>query len=751
MSKRSFVTASAGCALAAVAAIVALSGTVRQANACFVISPHPTQLPVHVWLDQVEVTIKDRIAVKTYICTFRNPNAADVMGATCFLEIEPGAHVDDMSVLVDGKEMKAEILDEAKAKEVFNDIVKNGGSPALLEYYGNQLIQTQVPRIAAGGTVTVKFTYTTVLQQRDGVVRLQMLNTNPKASMQPLKSASVRVKINASQPVKNVYSPTHPIRFEEAEDCDLLVTWSQEDYLPKHPFVLYYQVAQDEVAASVLAHRELGEDGHFMLMLSPTFGSGEGKVTEDQILPKDVVFCVDTSGSMLEGNKMEQARAALKYCVEKLRPGDRFNIVDFSTGVRVFRSGELVPATDENRQAALKYVEKLSARGGTAIAAALETSLGLLKKSDRLKMVLFATDGLPTIGEREPDAILEHVARHNAHDARIFVFGEGFNVNAKLLDLLALNHRGEADYILPEEDIAQKISRFYDRIGSPILSDLELDFGDLQVADVYPSKIADLFRGEQVIVYGRYRGQGEHKLTLRGKAGDATKQIELAINLPEYSEDDQHAFVPRLWAGKKVDHLLNEIRRSGMKDNSELVEEVTYLARLHGIVTPYTSYLLAEDVGSTPGAPVGRQAIADQLQRAEAAAAPAAPAAPAADRENQVREAKVLAEARRDASRGQVGGFYFQAEKALEKNGRQTSALEAIRYIGARTFYKSGTQWYDSRYDASQVDKRAIRTAKTRSDEYFQLLKREPRIAQYLSLGSVVLQVGQDWYCIEAD
>lgn len=739
MSKRTWIAV--GATVAAIAIMMVMAGTARQANACFIVSTQP----VHVWLDHVEVTIKDRIAVKTFNCTFRNPNAADVMGASCFLEIEPGAHINDMSVLVDGKEMKAEILDEAKAKELFNEIVKNGGSPALLEYYGNQLIQTQVPRIAAGGTVTVKFTYTTLLEQRDGVVRLQMLNTNPKASMQPLKKASVKVKITATQPVKNVYSPTHPIQLEEADDCDLLVTWNQDDYLPKHPFVLYYQVAQEEVAASVLAHRELGEDGYFMLMLSPTQGSGAGKVTEQQILPKDVVFCVDTSGSMLDGNKMEQARAALKYCVEKLRPGDRFNIVDFSTGVRVFRPGELVPVNDENRQAALQYVEKLSARGGTAIAAALETSLGLLKESDRLKMVLFATDGLPTIGEREPDAILQSVARHNTQDARIFVFGEGFNVNAKLLDLIALNHRGEADYILPEENIAQKISRFYDRIGSPIMSDLTLDFGDLQVDDVYPSKIADLFRGEQVIVYGRYRGQGEHKLTLRGKAGNAPKVMEFAINLPEFSENDQQAFVPRLWAGKKVDYLLNEIRRAGMENSSELIEEVTYLAKLHGIVTPYTSYLLAEDVASTAGARVGPRAFVEHLERAEAAMAPAA--APM-DRANQVREAKVQADARRAADRGQAGGLYLQAEKALETAGQKKSALDAMRYIGARTFYKSGTQWYDSRYDASQVDESAIRTVQFRSEEYFRLLKEDPRIAQYLALGNVVLQVGKQWYRI---
>ena len=198
----------------------------------------------------------------------------------------------------------------------------------MLEYYGNQLIRTKVPRIPANDTVNVKLTYTTVLQRKGGVVRLQLLNTNPKAWasemkqpvprpgprprplpvvkgrrpaigiiapgprpgwVRPLKSASVSIKIRSKAPIKNLYSPTHKVKIEEEKDWDVVVNWSQKDYLPKTPFVLYYQVADDEIGASLLAHREPGEEGHFMLMLSPTIGNGKGKVTDSQILPKDIV------------------------------------------------------------------------------------------------------------------------------------------------------------------------------------------------------------------------------------------------------------------------------------------------------------------------------------------------------------------------------------------------------------------------------------------------------------------------------
>ena len=231
--------------LLALAAVVALTTAGSVSYACFMISPQPVQ----VWLDHITINITDQVATKTYDCTFKNPNPRAVVGGTCYMELEPGAQIDNMSVVIDGKEMKAEILDVEKAKQVFTDLVKNGGSPALLEYFGNQLIQTQVPRIAPNGLVKVKLTYTTVLKKRGDLIRLQMLNTNPKALMQPLKS--VTVNINSKEPIKNIYSPTHAINIVEKKGWDVAVEWKQEDYLPKHPFVLYYQTTP------VTIHRSL--------------------------------------------------------------------------------------------------------------------------------------------------------------------------------------------------------------------------------------------------------------------------------------------------------------------------------------------------------------------------------------------------------------------------------------------------------------------------------------------------------------
>ncbi len=727
---------------------IALIGATGGTLACFMRASQPVQ----VWLDHIEVEINNQVARKTYNCTFKNPNPVPVNGATCYMELEPGAHVEDMRVEVDGKELVAEILDVEKAKTVFNEMVAEGGSPALLEYYGNQLIQTQVPRIAANGTVNVKLTYTTILDNRDGLVRLQVLNTNPKASLQKLQSASVKVSVTSETPIKNVYSPTHPIEIDhEPTDCDVRVNWSQDDYLPTHPFVLYYQLAEEKFGAQILAHREQDEEGHFLLMLSPTMGDGADAVTEEQILPKDIVFCVDRSGSMREGSKMEQAKAALKYCVENLRPEDRFNIVDFSTGVHAFQETSLAPVNKDNIAKALRYVENFAPGGGTAIHDALAQSLEFLGEDDRLKMILFATDGVPTIGESDADKILSSVAKANDQDVRIFVFGEGYDVNTKLLDFLAINHRGEADYVLPEEDIAEKISRFYDRVGSPVMTNLEIAIDGVGASDVYPQKVPDVFRGEQVLVFGKYRGAGKHTVELTGIIGGEEKTFSYELEFPE-TTDDKHSFVPRLWAGQKVDALISEARAAGVNPPQELIDDITYLAMRYGIVTPYTSFLMADDIvaenqsGVGPGLPVMRGAFRRDLQQKLAAAdVDARGGRGGGGGQGRVAASKSAAEDKRvmDQSGG-ASSFYNRAEREMRKYGKQGSALEAVRYIGSRTFYRGQNRWFDSQFEPDNVME--VETIDVRSKRYFELLGAHAEIAKYLALGDVTLKVGDHWY-----
>lgn len=708
---------------------------------CFMRSPQP----VTVWLDHIHVDIHDQVAVKTYDCTFRNPNRRAVVGGECYMELEPGARVDNMTVEVNGKKTEAEILDVKRANLVFQDMVKNGGSPALLEYYGNQLIRTKVPRIAPMGTVKVKLRYTTVLKKRGNTIRMQMLNTNPKSQMQPLKAASVTVNITSKQPIKNIYSPTHELNLVETTKADISVQWKKENYLPQHPFILYYALGRDDVGASIIAHREATietDPGQFMMLLSPTVGKGAGKVTEEQILPKDVVFCVDTSGSMLQGKKMQQATEALKYCLNALRPNDRFNIVDFSTEARAF-TDELVPVSEKTKKQALAYVERMRARGGTAIEEALSNSLKMLGKSDRLKMILFTTDGLPTIGERNPEALLRKMAKQNTDDVRIFVFGEGLDVNAKLLDFLALQNRGDTDYVLPDEKIDEKIAAFFDRVGSPMMTDIEIEFDEsIRVTDMYPKTIPDLFKGEQVVLYGQYIGSGSKEVRLSGYVNGKRKTVTYTLEFPSYSNDDSNAFVPRLWAGEKVDHLLNEIRKSG-KEDPELVNEIVRLAKLYGIVTPYTAFLMTDDVANTPMRALATRADGLLKQaKNEGFADTAKKRADSVQRlwsQNSYR--------RKNKQSGNWSAAYGQAQEELSKAGKNINVMNQIRYVGSRAFYNSSNTWYEGGFDPARH--KNVQKVKVGSEQYVKLIQASPRSAKYLQLGNAVLNIKGQWYCVE--
>jgi Ca-activated chloride channel family protein len=351
----------------------------------------------------------------------------------------------------------------------------------------------------------------------------------------------------------------------------------------------------------------------------------------------------------------------------------------------------------------------------------------------------------------------------------VFVFGEGFDVNTKLLDFLALNNRGEADYILPTENIADKISRFFDRVGSPIMTDLKVEFEGLEVKDVFPRKINDVFRREQVIIYGRYTGHGDKTIKITGTVKGETKTFTYKLNFPEYSETDKASFVPRLWAGKKVDYLLNEIRKSpDMKPGKELVDEVTYLAKRYGIITPYTSFLVTDDIATRPGTVLngkgglpgaggpsavfnnnrGRREVLESLNK-EKASAPASDSKIVLNAKKRADLRKMTASSGGAAAFGRaIDGLLAERDEAKGKPGAKRSSLAALRYIGSTTFYKYGSVWIDGRFEPEKHTK-GLKSVKVGSKEYFDLLKQDVRLAKYLALGDVVVRVKTTWYRIE--
>jgi Ca-activated chloride channel family protein len=672
---------------------------------CFIHSP----LPVELIEDHITIDVTDQIAVKQYTCTFFNPNAQAVVGGTCYMEVEPGAQVDKMTLQLEGKEVQAEILDSEKAKKVFQEILNRGGSPALLEFYGNGLIKADVPRIAPHGKVTAVLRYTTILKSESGLFRMQVLNTNPKAWIKPLKKVTVNATLRSQKPLKSIYSPTHSVTVVRKDDFNAQVSFEQNDYLPRTPLALYWHVAEGEVGLSVLTYRDEEERGHFMLMMSPALEAVGLKIPA-----KEIVFCIDTSGSMIEDERLAQVKKALQHCVSKLGAEDKFNIVTFSTEAQAMSDG-LVEA-GAHRKRASAYIEKLIARGGTAIEEGLALSFGQFTNSAWPKMVVFLTDGAPTIGETDPDRLAAIARKLNASGARMFVFGVGNDVNTKLLDLLAQDHRGTCDYVLPKEDIERRVSEFYEKVASPVLSDVTIRFQDLKVEEVFPRRTPDLFKGQQIVLFGRYFVEDstwapEKKAIVSGKIDGREVSFEYTLSFP--SQSSRNDFLPRVWAGRKVAFLLEEIRRNGT--SKEMVDEVTRLAKQYGIVTPYTSYLVTQDMapGASPssfGYLKSREEWGDK-------------AVLYSRRESELRDAKNGAD------------FDAMTESSSGKSGAEI--MQKMRTIGPKTFYSSGGVWYDSGYDPEK-HKELIKV-KLLGDDYKKLVEEQPGLARYLSLGKVVV------------
>lgn len=701
-------------------AITAWTGFVQ---ACFIHSP----LPVELIEDHIEIQVIDNIAIKSYTCTFYNPNPQAVVGGTCYMEFEAGAQIDKLTLQLGDKEVEAEMLDAEKAKKVFQEIQARGGSPALLEFYGQGLIRAQVPNIPPQGTVVAKLRYTQVIKGESGLFRMQFLNTNPKAWLKPLKKVKVNATLRMTQPLKSIYSPTHNVTVTRIDDHNATVSYEQDNYLPKSPMALYWHVAGGEVGVSTMTYRDEEERGYFMMMMSPTIDPASVPV-----LPKEIVFCIDTSGSMTEDNRLAQVQKALKYCLSKLAPQDRFNIVNFGTESATFREG-LIPATPENIERAQAHVDKFKARGRTAIEEATTISLGMFTDTPDPKQLLFLTDGQPTEGELDPAKLCEIIKRKNTKAARLFAFGVGLDLNTKLLDMMALDNSGSADYVLPRENLEQRITEFYDRTSSPVLSDIAVRFQDVKVEEIFPRRMPDLFKGQQIVLFGRYfveDGSGswnpEREVVVTGKLAGKDVSFSYKLNFP--SMNPKNDYLPRVWAGRKVGWLLDEVKRNGQ--SKEVVDEIVRLAKQYGIVTPYTSFLVTDDV--RPGAP------------ADAYAAKARQALGAAE-SGGWRNAD---DAKKDRDLAEEMRGVGMIELAASSSGRtDTQVMERMRLIGPKTFYNVGGVWSDSAYDPEKH--KEVVTVKPGSDELVKLLEEKPGLAKYLSLGNVTVLYQGKVYRVE--
>jgi Ca-activated chloride channel family protein len=568
--------------------LLALLVAAPAAHARGLLIPTEKKLPPLAMLNhQVKVAIDDQVAVTTVEQTFRNHTDRQ-LEATYVFPVPKGASVRKFSMWVDGKEVRGELVEADKARQIYTSIVQRTQDPGLLEYMGNNLLRLRVFPVPARGDQKIALSYTAVADAENGLIEyVYPLKTDGRAA-QTLEKFSIKVDLKGQHALTNIYSPSHAITMTRPSDRRALITFEKDAAVLDRDFQLYYQAGGKDVGLTALAHRPIpGANGYFMLLLAP-----RAELSKSQQAPRDMVFVLDTSGSM-RGKRMDQARNALKFCIDKLGPNDRFGLMNFATTVNKYNE-RLLSATQENLAQANKWVDDLEATGGTAINDALQAALSMRTADDaRTFTIVFFTDGRPTIGETNAENILKNVAARNTSNTRIFTFGVGDDVNASMLDRLADQSRALSTYVRESEDITHKVGSLYAKISNPVLTNLKLAVGEgVKLSEVYPPQLPDLFHGTQLVVLGRYSGKGHVAIKLTGNVGKDAKEFVYEVAFPEKSGEDR-TFVEDLWARRKVGYLLDQIRVNGEK--KELVDEVVILAKRYGITTPYTSYLVVPD------------------------------------------------------------------------------------------------------------------------------------------------------------
>jgi len=535
----------------------------------------------------------------------------------------------------------------------------------------------------------------------DGICSYTYSLDTEKFSAKPIQDVSVTIDLRDRSPIKSIYSPTHEISVSRLDDHHARITYAEENTKPDRDLVLYYTISEKEMGLNLLGYQQGADLGFFLALISPQVELKEKEVS------KDIFFLLDTSGSM-KGEKLSQAQAALEFCLQSLNSDDRFNIVAFSTDLEILSPEILVADADQVREAE-NFLKGLRASGGTNIHDALQEALRQITSSARPVMVVFLTDGLPTVGQTNTDQILEAVRTFNQDRARIFVFGVGYDVNTHFLDRLSTENGAVSEYVRPEESIEVKVSRFYGKVANPVLTDLSLDFGSTAVSQVYPGELPDVFKGSQLVVLGRYSTGGSTTITLKGRTGQREETFLYEVN---FASQERNQFIPRLWASRKIGYLLDQIRLHGQ--NQELIDEIVELSKKYGIMTEYTAFLVDADIT------LAQEDLSFEAGKLMADAFEKKSGAGAVSRAQDLGNLKMK----------------FAAPGNEYRDGRgQVRKVTGVKRVGTKTFYLKQGVWTDNDYHPKQK----VIEVRRFSEAYFQLIRRRAIVGRYFALGDQVL------------
>jgi Ca-activated chloride channel homolog len=735
------------------------------------------QRPLKVKSIRFTAKVTDQVAVTHVEQVFEN-DTPYLLEGVYFFPLPDNVSITEFAMWDGDKRLVGEARSRDEARRIYNDIVRSRRDPALLEYAGKNLFQASVFPIQPHSDKKIELTYSQVLSNEGGTVAYRYpLGTGwqsqgfwvqpprpvpppwPRRESEPETrqvmpgggsspgQISAVVEISSKAAIKGIYSPSHEIDVKRDGERKARLSFESRGGA-QADFQLFYTLSDQDFGMSLLTYRDPGKDGFFLLLVSP-----KAELDDREVSAKDVIFVLDTSGSMAEEGKMDKAKAALRHGVGSLNPRDRFNVISFAGEERLM-SERLITADDGGKKQAREFVERMRATGGTNINDALMAAFKQIQPGDRPQMVVLITDGQPTVGETRAGGILANAKQANKANTRLFTFGVGYDVNTVLLDGLANENRGAVAYIEPKEDIEVKVSNFFAKVNNPVLSDLKIDWGGVETDLVYPRATPDIFHGSQLVLIGRYRPRpSANRLTLTGKVNGRERRFMYDdLKFPEKQGDNE--FLPHLWAMRRVGHLLDQIRLNG--ESKELRDEIVELGTRYGIVTPYTSYLVLE-----PGIVAQRSGrLGPGVSGSVGGAIPPPPPAPLPDTEaerqrlsgrmEELAAAGIIArggaQAAQETADKAVAGkdavdFSNNKEKLrnAENLAMASSSMSNMRNVASKNFYLRDGVWNDSEFKAEA--KLPVVKLKFASDEYFDLIGKEPKLAEYFALGQRVVVV----------
>lgn len=722
-------------ALAVFAALCAAPISPTLADGILIPVRQPTGDVFSVKYHHVDVSIDGQAATTKVDQIFHNETSRQEEGTYIF-PLPKGAAIHKFSMFVGEKEQEGKILDRDEARRLYESIVRRRKDPALLEYMDHNTFRARVYPIPPNGDKRIRLEYTELVSKTNNLCRYVYPLSTERFSAKPLEDVRVTIRLKSKTAISNIYSPSHVVKVEQDDPKRATVTWTAKDVKPDTDLILYYSLADRDVALDVLTFREKGERGYFMLLASPKVAS------DGRAMPKNVVFVLDRTGSMA-GDKIVQAKAALKYCLNSLKLKDRFNVILFNESADPLWKGLRPASVKQNVKEALAAVDRTDATGGTnlnaAILAAMEeiraSAAGIAGNLPRQPgYVVLLTDGLPTVGERNIETILKNVKEANKGKARIFTFGVGYDVNTHLLDLLAGGSGALPEYVLPSEDIEAKVSAFFAAVSEPVLTDIEIKAAGVHISDMLPSNpIPSLFKGSQLIVLGRYDGQGTATFKLTGKTAKGTRTWSAKARMSQH--DAERDFIPQIWAARKIGFLLDEVR---LHKSDELIKEIVQLSKEWGIPTEFTSFFVDEPV-----------LLHDAVSRAEESLRRARSVQSgswgvsqsmntgALKSQAQVAASPAAAPMRGPADTAYGGSRMGNVRGYFDSEGKAV-AVDRIQNIGTRTFYRRDSQWVDN-----DTENRDLKTVKIKqfSDAHFKLLAAYPELNKYQRLGNARLLV----------